>query len=146
MKWVAVFPVCNVPRVVKRLSPVFALSWTNNSVESIFHLDCNVIVIVNSCFLNFVKCHWNYLHINFLSIKRCFQKTNVFVLTDATAFIFPLFGRDFVQKTRWISQLEKKIYSFVLRSFQVAVFCFIHYNFRVKGKIFSKLISRILGL
>ena len=28
MKWVAVFPVCNVPRVVKRLSPVFALSWT----------------------------------------------------------------------------------------------------------------------
>ena len=30
MKWVAVFPVCNVPRVVKRLSPVFALSRTQN--------------------------------------------------------------------------------------------------------------------
>ena len=131
MKWVAVFPVCNVSRVVKRLSPVFALSRTNNSVESIFHLDCFKTVSHN---------------VNFLSIKRCFQKTNVFVLTDATAFIFPLFGRDFVQKTRWISQLEKKIYSFVLRSSQVAVFCFIHHNFRVKGKIFSKLISRILGL
>ena len=133
MKWVAVFPVCNVPRVVKRLSPVFALSWTNNSVESIFHLDS-------------FKTWTLYLHIKFFSIKRCFQKTNVFVLTDATAFIFPLFGGYFVQKTWWISQFEKKIYSFVLRSFQVAVFCFIHYNFRVKGKIFSKLISRILGL
>ena len=32
--------------------------------------------------------------------KACFQKTNVFVLTDATAFIFSLFGRDFVQKIR----------------------------------------------